>query len=64
MKRSEESVHHGGEDFISLRALRMIDTAVANLRRGIVGEPLDPEQVRRLAGLSGMHTLDSSQPDD
>ena len=34
---------------ISVRTLRMIDQAAENLRRGIVGPPVDPERLKRLA---------------
>jgi len=34
---------------ISVRTLRMIDEAAENLRRGIVGPPVDPERLKRLA---------------
>jgi hypothetical protein len=34
---------------ISVRTLRMIDQAAENLRGGIVGPPVDPERLKRLA---------------
>lgn len=34
---------------VSERTLRMIDQAAANFSQGIVGPPVDPERLRRLA---------------
>ena len=34
---------------ISVPTLRMIDEAAENLRRGVVGPPVDPERLKRLA---------------
>jgi hypothetical protein len=34
---------------VSERTLRMIDEAAENFKRGIVGVPVDPERLRRLA---------------
>jgi hypothetical protein len=34
---------------ISARTLRMIEEAAENFRRGVVGPPVDPERLRRLA---------------
>jgi hypothetical protein len=34
---------------ISARTLRMIDAAMENMKKGKVGPPIDPEQLRRLA---------------
>jgi hypothetical protein len=34
---------------ISARTLRMIDEAAENFRRGVVGPPVDPERLKRLA---------------
>lgn len=37
------------DERISERTLRMIDQSAANFRQGIVGPPVDPERLRRLA---------------
>ena len=37
------------DEQVSERTLRMIDQAAANFRQGIVGPPVDPERLRRLA---------------
>jgi hypothetical protein len=34
---------------ISARTLRMIEEAAENFRRGVVGPPVDPERLKRLA---------------
>jgi hypothetical protein len=37
------------DEQISERTLRMIDEAAANFRRGVVGPPIDPQRLKRLA---------------
>ena len=34
---------------ITAKTLRMIEEAAANFRRGVVGPPVDPERLKRLA---------------